>query len=111
MRLLIADFVIINVVAAALSAMAALFGWGIIDAFVVLLFLFSGIVLIAGGYLGFFASSVSFGKLLSYLRLKRIDTNKAGKEAEQKPERRGLRMVILGGALLAESAALALLLV
>jgi len=112
LRILLADFVILNGIAIAISALGSFLGWGLFNTFVLTIFLLSGIVLIFGGYLGFFVSSVAYGKLFALLRLKREDKGEEQKkEAKEKPEKRGLRMVVLGTMLFVESLVLTLFMI
>ncbi len=69
-------------------------------------------MLIFGGYLGFFVSSRSYGKIFAYLRLKRGGEGEGQKkETKENPEKRGLRMVLLGSALLIESLVLTIFMI
>lgn len=112
MRILIADFIVLNIISLAISALSSLLGREPLDTFVLVTFLLSGIVLIFGGYLGFFVSSAGYSKLFAYLRLRRgVKGEEQKKEVKEKPDRRGLRMVALGVLLFVESLALTLLLI
>ncbi|MDI9609329.1 MAG: hypothetical protein QFX34_03510 [Candidatus Verstraetearchaeota archaeon] len=112
MRILVADFIILNMIALMVSFLGSLAGWNFLNTFVLTIFLLSGIVLIFGGYLGFFVSSIAYSKLFAYLRLKREGKDEEQKkENKEKPEKRGLRMVVLGVLLFTESLALTLFMI
>lgn len=112
MRILIADFIVLNLISLVVSVVGVFLGRDLFYTFVLVTFLLSGIVLIFGGYLGFFVSSISYNKLFAYLRLRREGKEEVQKkETKEKPEKRGLRTVVLGVLLLVESLVLTLFMV
>ncbi|MBC7127672.1 MAG: hypothetical protein ABC585_01215 [Candidatus Methanosuratincola petrocarbonis] len=112
MRILIADFIVLNLISLVVSIVGAFLDRDPLYTFVLVTFLLSGIVLIFGGYLGFFVSSISYNKLFAYLRLRKGGKEEVQrKEVKEKPEKRGLRTVVLGALLLVESLVLTLLMI
>lgn len=112
MRILLADFIILNIISLAIAAIGTLLDREPFNTFILVTFLLSGLVLIFGGYLGFFVSSISYSGLLAYLRLRRGAKEEGQKKGvKEKPEKRGLRTVALGVLLLVESLLLALLMI
>jgi len=109
------DFLAMNLLSLAISALLYLTGREIVDTFIVVLFVESAFVLILGGVFGFVLSSVSYYALERLLERKGAGKEKQEiepqKDVTKKQIATGKRFVVLGMALLAESILIALLLI
>lgn len=109
------DFLVMNLLSLAISAVLYLIGKGIVDTFIVLLFVESALLLILAGVFGFVLSSVSYYALERLLGRKGEQKEKQETEPQRDVTKKqlatGKRFVVLGMALLTESIIIALLLI
>lgn len=109
------DFLAMNLLSLVISTVLYFTGKGIVDTFIVLLFVESAFVLILGGVFGFILSSVSYYALERFLGRKEAQKEKQEigpeKDVTKKQLATGKRFVVLGMALLAESIIIAVLLI
>jgi len=109
------DFLVMNLLSLAISAVLYLTGKGIVDTFIVLLFVESALLLILAGVFGFVLSSVSYYALERLLGRKGEQKEKQETEPQRDVTKKqlatGKRFVVLGMALLTESIIIALLLI
>jgi hypothetical protein len=109
------DFLAMNLLSLAISALLYLTGREIVDTFIVVLFVESAFVLILGGVFGFVLSSISYYALERLLGRKGAGKEKQEiepqKDVTKKQIATGKRFVVLGMALLAESILIAFLLI
>ncbi|OGD45906.1 hypothetical protein A3K70_00470 [Candidatus Bathyarchaeota archaeon RBG_16_48_13] len=103
----IVDFVIMNTAAAAITLLAYFSGAKLLDTFVFVLFVESGLVFVFAGLFGFvFTQSL----LLAFRRIfRKIETGEEEWKAQTKEKHAiGNRLILLGGILMTETLLLAL---
>jgi hypothetical protein len=109
LNLLIKDLVIFNVLSLVAAIILFLLGRSLIDAVSISLLIFCALLLISGGAIGFWLSSVSFERLQNFFGGKKESTQGQEKKKNEKRKQKleqvntGKRIILIGLILFGES--------